>query len=269
MKIIRLEFRNLYKSLLFWIISIGSIIFLMLAFFPNMQSESMQQLARAKMEGMDPAILAAFGLEVLPDFTNVTEYFGYIFQYITLAIMIFVTQKSISLLIREETDGTIEFLYGNPVSRMDIFFQKLLALIMSYVFFLMVLSGVTLLGYVTFSDKGIAESIKEIVTMFSGVFYAGMVFLCVGILISTVIKSDKSSFTAANAIVFGTYVLGIMSVLIKKLDFLRYASPMDWIKTDKLLKTGISGWEWGIGISVILFSIISASILYERKDMKI
>jgi len=268
MNIIRLELKNIHKSLLFWVVCIGSIVFFMLAFFPNMQSESMQQLARAKMEGMDPALLAAFGLDVMPDFTNITEFFGYVFQYITIAIMVFITQKAISLLIREETDGTIEFLYGRPVSRREIFFQKLVSLFISYLMLLIGVSCVSILGYHFFSEKNIIEGIKEIFIMFGGVLYAGMIFLSIGLLISTVIKSDKRSSAATIFVVFGTYMLGIMAVVVEELDFLLYFSPTEWIKAEKILTKGISALEWGIGLSTIIISIISASILYAKKDMR-
>ena len=82
---------------------------MLLAFFPSMQTEYMKELAGAKMEGIDPKLLLALGIDKLMDFTVITNFFGYVLQYMTLAIMVFVTQVAVNSLVKEETDGTIEF----------------------------------------------------------------------------------------------------------------------------------------------------------------
>jgi ABC-2 type transport system permease protein len=269
MKVFLLELRNIRKSILGWTISVSGVIILMLAFFPSMQSEAMQQLAEAKLEGIDPALLAALGLGVMPDFTVITNYFGYVLQFITLAIMVFVVQKAVNMLIREETEGTIEFLYGKPVSREEIFFQKLLALFAAFAAFLLVLGIVTAAGYLAFSDYGFKETIKDISIMYGGVLYVGVVFLSIGTLFSVLIPSSRSSSAVTISIVFGTFILGVMSVVVDKLDFLLYFSPMDWIKTTKLLSGGIAAEEWAVGVSASVLSLASAVYLYTKKDMKV
>lgn len=92
MNIFLLELRNLRKSALTAGVSIVAVIFAMLAFFPSMQSESMQALAGAELEGMDPAVLAALGLTEIVDFSQITNFFGYVLQFITLALMVILTQ---------------------------------------------------------------------------------------------------------------------------------------------------------------------------------
>jgi len=77
------------------------------------------------------------------DFTKITNFYGYILQYITLALMVYVTIVTVSTLVKEETDGTIEFLYSKPVSRNMIFLQKSFANISSFIVLLFVLSVVT------------------------------------------------------------------------------------------------------------------------------
>jgi ABC-2 type transport system permease protein len=60
-----------------------------------------------------------------------------------------------------------------------------------------------------------------------------------------------------------------MSVVVDKLDFLLYFSPMDWIKTTKLLSEGIASEEWAVGLSAVVLSLASAVFLYAKKDMKV
>lgn len=268
MNVFRLELKNTWKSTLIWAVSLSMIIIVLLAFFPAMQTESMKELAGIKMEGLDPALLEALGLAELTDFTVLTNYFGYILQYINLAIMVHVTLVAVNSLVKEETEGTIEFLYSKPVSRSSIVFWKTLANICSFLVLLVVLWLVTVLGYLSFSDYDPVESIREATIFYAAILYAGLVFMAVGVLLSAVLKSSKGSSGMTMAIVFGTFVLGIMGVVIEDLDFLFYLSPLDWIKTQKLMTEGIRMQEWLVGTVVILVGHIGAHIIYQRKDLR-
>lgn len=268
MKVFQLEIKNTWKSSFIWTISLCGIIFLLLAFFPSMQTESMKELAGAKMEGIDPSLLEALGLTELTDFTVITNYFGYVLQYLTLAIMIFVTHSAVNSLVKEETDGTIEFLYSKSVSRSAILVQKSVAHIVSFFFILVCLFASTLAGYLLFSDFSFVESLGEAAIFYSSILFIGLMFMAIGILLSTVLKSSKGSSGIVVAIVFGTFILGIMSVLIDNLSFLYYLSPMDWIKTQKLMMEGINIKEWIVGISVIIICFTASHEIYKRKDLR-
>ncbi|WP_431028996.1 ABC transporter permease subunit [Lysinibacillus sp. LZ02] len=269
MKVFQLELRNTWKSTLIWTAVLSSIIFLLLAFFPSMQTESMKELAGAKMEGLDPKLLEAFGLAELTDFTIITNYFGYVLQYLTLAIMVYVCQSAVLFLVKEETDGTIEFLYSKPISRNAIFTQKALAHIVSYLVMLIVLWLITVIGYLFFSDYDYMESIKEVGAFYSAILYVGFVFMAVGFLLSVCLKNSKGATGVVIAIVFGSFILGIISTVVEALHFLYYVSPMDWIKTQKLMTDGILLEEWVIGLLIIVFCLIAAKEMYKRKDLRL
>lgn len=126
-----------------------------------MQTDAMKQLAGAKLEGIDPVLLAAFGLGELFDFTLITNYFGYVLQYLTIAVMIFMMQQAVTSLVKEETDGTIELLYSKPVSRTHIFVQKGLANLFMLLIVLAALDVTTTVGYLLFTDFTLTAAIKE------------------------------------------------------------------------------------------------------------
>lgn len=71
------------------------------------------------------------------------------------------------------------------------------------------------------------------------------------------------------AIVFGTFLFGIMSVVVKPLDFLIWFSPMDRIKTHKLMTEGILLGEWIVGIFVIIACTLVSWLYYRKKDLLI
>jgi ABC-2 type transport system permease protein len=234
-----------------------------------MQSESMKRLAGAKLEGVDPALLEILGLSEFMDFSLITNYFGYVFQYMMLAVMMYAALAAVNSLIKEETDGTIEFLYSKPVSRDAVFLQKSLSNFLSFLAMLVVLSVVTVVGYVSFSECGIMESIKEVGIFYGSALYVGVVFMSLGILLSSLLRSSRGSSGIAAAIVLGTFILGIISVVNDDLGFLSYFSPLDWVRTQKLMTEGIRGEEWLIGISTILICFFASCRIYKKRDLRL
>lgn len=269
MNTLKLELRNTWKSIVIGALAFCGFTFFILAFFPSMQTDAMKQLAGAKLEGIDPVLLAAFGLGELFDFTLITNYFGYVLQYLTIAVMIFMMQQAVTSLVKEETDGTIELLYSKPVSRTHIFVQKGLANLFMLLIVLAALGVTTTVGYLLFTDFTLTAAIKETSIFYGSIFYVGLIYLSVGMLLSAILKSSKSASGVVIAVVFGTYILGIIGIIVEKLSFLRYLSPMEWIKTQKLLNEGILPVEWLIGISVIVITLTAAHDIYKKRDLRL
>ncbi len=269
MNIFFLELRNLRKSILSSTLSICGAIYVMLMFFPSFQSESMKALAGAKLEGLDPVVLEAFGLTQMMDFTVITNYFGYVLQFIALAIMVVVTQRAVGLLYKEESDGTIEFLCAKPVSRGEIYFQKSLAHLASFLIMIAAFVATTIAGYLQTSDYSFEEAAKETLILFGGILFVGLVFSAVGVLTSVLLKGGRGIAGITVGIVFGTFIIGVCSTVVDSLAFLKWLSPMEWIKTQKLMTEGILPEEWLVGSIVIVGCAAAGWLRYRRKDLLI
>ncbi len=266
MNVFKLEWRSSLKGTLIWTASLCGVIFFLLAFFPSMQTEAMRSLSSAKMEGIDPILLTALGVDKMIDFSIITNYFGYVLQYLALAIMVYATQQASTLLVKEETDGTIAFLFAKPLNRAEIFFQKALCAICLLVLMLSACFVVSVIGYVAYSSLTLGEALRECGVLYAGVLLCALVFMGVGVLVSALVKSSKSATGAAMAIVFGSFVLGISSVLVKGLGFLKYFSPMDWIKPGKLLSAGLTLEEWAIAVALLIICPMAALLFYRKRD---
>lgn len=268
MNVLKLELRNLRRGALLATASICVVIVMMMALFPAMQTESMQKLAGAKMEGLDPALLAAFGLSELVDFTVISNYFGYLLQYISIAVFLFVTGQAVSLLLKEESEGTIEYLCAKPVSRTEIFTQKLLAHLVVTVLMVAVLAFATTLGYVVVSDYSFAQAAKESAILFGGILFVALIFSGLGVFLSTFLQG-RGMPGVATALVLGTFIVGILSLVRKELDFLVWLAPMEWVKAQKLLTQGLLWQEWVIGIGIIVLGTWFSLLRYQRRDLLI
>ena len=93
--------------------------------------------------------------------------------------------------------------------------------------------------------------------------------LAIGFFFSTIIKSSKQATGLALGFVFGTYVIGILSELNDKVNFLKYTSLLHYGVPANLLKEWM-GWTYLIILIVVItvFSLLSI-FMYQKKDLKI
>ena len=68
-----------------------------------------------KIELVPDFIIRMFGLGEMPDFTKFPAYFNLCMFYMQVKLCTVTSLMGCARLIGEETDGTIEFIYGCPV----------------------------------------------------------------------------------------------------------------------------------------------------------
>ena len=274
MNIFRLELFNQRKGLIVWSSIMFVSVFLFMAFFPSMGSSSMADVLSAETGAFTPELLQAFGLDRMPDFSKIEEFFAYEMQYVALAGAVYAALRGANSLIGEETSGTIEYLYAQPVRRSEIFFQKLLASFTTFLIYTIAVTASSLLSLVCFQSKStsVSAAAGDILLIMTGMFFSGIIFLCIGFLFSTILKSSRQVASAATGIVFGTYILGVFAnAFEKKIDGiinLIYFSPLDYAVPQDILRDGFQVRFVLIGFAVMLVSIGCAYSIYLKKDLK-
>lgn len=271
MNIFKFEFKRLLKSCIIWSLVCGALIALFMALFPTMEDMGMQQIVNDKMGGMQLEILKAFNIDSSMDFTNIFNYLGYAIQYIAMASAVYGAILGVNSLIREESQGTIEFLYSKPVSRIKIVTSKLFSIISIFILYIIIIGTITMgvCIIVKPSDTSIIDLIIKIKYLFMGIFLLGLIFMSIGILISSFIKSDKGAIPISIGIFFVSYFLGIIGKLKESFYWLKYFSPFDYYAPGEILNEGFEAKFILIGIFIIVMSIRSSYFIYRKKDMNI
>ena len=274
MNIFELEFKSTFKSLLIWCGVVALILILFMSFFPSMSSGAMKELVKIKVESMPKSMLAAFGLEDLLNFANIIHYYSYVFQYFVLAGGIYAALLGASSLVKEETDGTIEYLYAQPVTRTQIVTQKLLSAICNYVLFVLATGIVSAILMLAFKPEATdtVQLLTDMKTILAGLLLSGLVFLSVSFMISTLLKSSKQTQPLAFGFVFGTYLLGLLSKTVsdtvKAAKIFKYFSPIDYALPSELIKNGFDTVNITLAFVIIAVSITLAYFIYRQKDLK-
>ena len=274
MNVFRLDFHNQRKSLLVWASIVAVSVLSFMAFYPSMNSTDMAAAITSQASAFSPEMLQAFGLDSLPDFTRIIEFYAYLMQYFALAGACYGAILGANALIGEETSGTIEYLYAQPVTRTEIFFQKLLSAVTSYSLYCLAVALLSYLSILLFKAAGtdLSNAFGGITKITAGLLFTGLIFLTVGFLLSVLIKSQKSVAFLATGLVFGTYIAGSFALAFdQKIDGIRYLiylSPLHYAVPADILKTGVEPSYIWTGLGLMLVSVGLAYILYQKKDLK-
>lgn len=111
--------------------------------------------------------------------------------------------------------------------------------------------------------------VMELVRVFSSELLVAAVFMSAGFMVSSVLRSAKQASPVALALVFLTYILGIMAGLNDKVDFFQYFSPINYAIPSEIMDKGITGTNALISCGVIVVMVAMTFVLYKKKDLKV
>lgn len=271
MNMFKFEFKRLFKSCIIWSLICGGLVVLFMALFPSMKDMGMQSLVNDKMDALPKEILKAFNIDESMDFSNMFNYLGYCIQYIAMASAIYGAILGVNSLIREESQGTIEFLYSKPVTRTKIVTSKLLSNFVAFYLYIVIV-GIFTMGVcyaVKPEDIEAMDMIIKLKSVFIGISLLGLIFMSIGMLISALIKSDKGAIPISIGIFFVSYFIGIIGKLKESFEWVTYFSPFDYYAPNKIMNDGFEMKFVAIGLAIIVVSLLGTYITYNKKDMNI
>ena len=208
MNVFKFEFRRLLKSAIIWSVVCVGLVIMFMALFPSMKDSGMQDIVATKLDALPPALLEAFNLEEALDFSNISDYLAYAIQYISMAAGIYGIILGISALVKEESEGTIEFLYSKPITRSKIVTSKLLSSAIIFYLFIAIVGAVTMGVSMAVKPEEIEimTLLMDIKTLFIGMAFLGYIFMALDFIISyNKIKQTRNIY-CIRSILYHLYI---------------------------------------------------------------
>lgn len=174
-------------------------------------------------------------------------------------------------LIKEESEGTIEFLYAQPVKRSKIVTMKILsaATLFTLFVFIMALSSILKSLAVKSAEVKVIDVLMDYKLLFSGFFMVGLVFMAVGFAISVLVPHLRLAMPISIGSFFVTFLLGMFSDMIEKLSFLKYFSPFHFANPADVVKNGIKTDDMVLALIFITVATVVTYTIYRKKNFRI
>jgi len=265
MIIIKRELAFSRTSFIIW----GTILFFItLMFFGSFAAIEIDENYLKIMEQMPEALKAAFMIDIL-NYADLHGFFaGNSYPYLMILVGIYTAILAATMFSKEEDKRTAEFLYTKPVTRGNIFSQKLISVLLNVIGMNLILLAGIFLTLVFIIAKDFNPTI--FLTLVLGMFLACLTIAGMGLLISNFTSSEKLGLTLGISFVMISYVLNIMSGIVDAFSFLKYASFFYYLDPASIVVSEQIPWgKYGILLSVFMITTYLAYIRFLKKDISL
>lgn len=254
------------KSFILWTLVVILIFLVVFLVYPSIiESNGLKDIDKI-MNIFPKEILAAFNMDIV----SISSVFGWIkTEGITFFILLGSIYSAIlasNIMVKEESDKTIEFLVTKPVSRNRIINTKIVAGLINIIFFTVIVTVFNLLG-LYFSDDLHLKSFLLLnlspVLIFCAVFF-------VTLTISAFFRKTKQTIGLGIGIVFMSYFLQILGNLSDKVSFLKYFSMFELAPSRSIIQNNsITLSSVMLTLLIIAVCYVLVNIIYKRKEFTV
>ena len=264
MNIFKQEFNMKKKSIIIWSLSLSAFMIFYMAFFPAMAKDSAS--FEAIMDSFPKEMLQAIGLREGLSLAGLMGFFTLTFAMMQLAIAIQSANYGFSILSEEERELTADFLMSKPVSRSKIYFSKLFAALLSLLITAIAIGISTFIALKLFNG-GNSYEVSNVFKLILTVPIFQLVFLSLGMFVSLLFKKVRSVLSLSMGLAIGLYVVNSVRGILDN-DILGYITPYYYFEPGLILIDGAYDLKlFGIAIGIIIISLASSYLLYNRRDI--
>ena len=262
MNIIKREFRANIFPLLIWVASLSFIMFGASIEFSVFQGDAAIQEA---MDQFD-VIFQALGSTVA-DMTTAIGFIGILSVYIYLPLAIYSGLLGSGIISKEEKDKTAEYLFTLPVSINKVIASKIVVAIINTVLINVLL---ILMIFLIFSRFGVDGAfVRFMVNLSLGVLGTQLIFMAVGMVLSSVLKQYKQSGSLTIGIMISTFFIHILIGFVEEVDFLKYITPFQYFQASDMTNGNFYLSFVLITIGIVISGIGSTLFFYQKRDLYI
>ena len=216
------------------------------------------------MKAFPPEVMKAFNM----DLESITTAYGWLktegFMFVLLIIGIYSSILGGNILLKEESDKTIEYLNSLPLKRSKVMTNKIIVAL-TYIISMVLILGI--FNFIALKISGDFDSKQFILLSISPIFVALPLF-GINLFISTFMHKTKKTIGIALGLVFISYLFSVLSELSEKVEAIKYFSIYTLADTRNII-TSIKLNPIIIIISLVitvLFIFISY-IRYNKKEL--
>ncbi|MEI6716503.1 MAG: ABC transporter permease subunit [Candidatus Saccharibacteria bacterium] len=263
MNIFKQELSQQRRPALLWIAALCGLSLLFFSVYPAFTKEVTS--SKVIISNLPSSIRNALDIS-LADFFTFFGFYSYIFLFVLLAGSIFAMNLVLSILSKEESAKTTDFLLSKPITRNKILIEKISSSLC--VIFLVYLAYImfAFLGSQIITNESF--SVKTFFLINFRLILVGLFFFSLGLLLSVLLKKIRSVLTISLSVVFAFFIVNLFGSVIGE-DRVRYLTPFKFF--DPRYIVSHQSYEINFLIIDLLFifaSIAVSFIIFNKKNIR-
>ncbi len=252
------------KSFIIWTsILIGLFLVVFLVYPSIVNSENMEMMDEM-MKIFPEEMLKAFNMDI----SSIDSAFGWLktegFVFVLLITGIFSGILGSNILLKEESDKTIEYLSSVPVTRKNIVINKILC---GLLYIILMIVAIGIFNFIGLSLSGDFDRKAYILLSLTPIF-SSIVIFAVCLFLSTFTHKTKKTMGISLGIVFASYFLNILSEMGESTEFLKYISIFTLADIrNVIINVSINPLMLVLSIGITLIFMALTTIRYEKKEL--
>ena len=258
------ELKVNFKSFIIWNIILLSIFLLVYLMYPSIVSSNNIDMINELIKVFPEEVLIAFNMDI----SSMDSAFGWLksegFVFVLLIIGCYAGILGSNILLKEESDKTIEYLNSLPIKRSDIVKTKAITGLI-YIFLMIIILGI--FNYIGLLFSGDFNKKQYLLLSITPIFSSTVIyFLC--LFLSTFTHKTKKMLGLSLAIVMISYILQTLSAMSESVEFLKYFSVFTLADIrNVILNTSINPIMIIISIVLSVLFYILTMINYNKKEL--
>ena len=252
------------KSFIIWTsILIGLFLVVFLVYPSIVNSENMEMIDEM-MKIFPEEMLKAFNMDI----STIDSAFGWLktegFVFVLLKTGVYSGILGSNILLKEESDKTIEYLNSVPVTRKNIVLNKILCGIF-YIILMILIIGI--FNFIGLSLSGEFDRKSYILLSITPLF-SSIVIFAICLFLSTFTHKTKKTLGISLGIVFVSYFLNVISEIGESTEFLKYISIFTLADIrNVILNVSINPILVVLSTGITIVFMILTMIHYEKKEL--
>lgn len=256
------ELRFYRKNTLLWILSLCAGTLFVFWMYPAFAGNTAS--LNEVLKNYPDFIQKGFGLSV-DKIGTVPGFYSFIVTFLMLCGAVQAMTLGVSVLAKEATGKTADFLLTKPVTRGQVLNAKLLA-----VFTCVAVTSAAYIATATAIATAVADApfdYTPFMMMSLAFFFLQMIFLALGFMVGAVIPKIRSVLPLSLSTVFGFFIVGMVAATLNQKS-LYYLSPFKYFDTVAILETSAYQTSFLLtGALVTLVAVLSGYAVYVHRDI--
>ena len=252
------------KSFIIWTSILIGLFLVVFLVYPSIINSANMEMIDEMMKIFPEEMLKAFNMDI----STIDSAFGWLktegFVFVLLITGVYSGILGSNILLKEESDKTIEYLNSVPVTRKNIVLNKILCGLF-YIILMIVIIGI--FNFIGLSLSGEFDRKSYILLSITPLF-SSIVIFAICLFLSTFTHKTKKTLGISLGIVFVSYFLNVISEIGESTEFLKYISIFTLADIrNVILNVSINPILVVLAICITIVFMILTMIHYEKKEL--